>query len=146
MRLHNHSTAASTATQSFPAANNDEDRSGKDIAVGLFGLSLEAIGQTHLLTPAFSAVTGEEEEEENILPTSTCLNTLRAHPVRPAQWRSFQTFLLRGQARIGSIGIRLHVAQAQVAFPRPRRDVAITFPQHPKLTYTGRRHPLPPCH
>jgi hypothetical protein len=38
MRLHNHSTAASTATQSFLAANNDEDRSGKDIAVGLFGL------------------------------------------------------------------------------------------------------------
>jgi len=30
------STAASTATESFPAANNDEDRSGKDIAIRLF--------------------------------------------------------------------------------------------------------------
>jgi len=39
-------TAASTATESFPAANDDEDRSGKDIALRLFGLSLEAIGQT----------------------------------------------------------------------------------------------------
>jgi hypothetical protein len=53
------------STESFPAANDDEDGSGKDIAVGLFGLSLVAIGQTTFAAYAspLSAVTGEEKED-----------------------------------------------------------------------------------